>query len=338
MADLRFEQKQVSESFNFKDLHYMSAHSLGTTTDCFVYGKQRLHLYLTESWVDKKFEYGGLGFKDTNVLLTSEELDKIPLGKAQVSLDSIPFETIIRNGLRFKIHDDERKFWESQSSSHSDTFKKLNEGFEKDYAGLLTKTIESGFGVVAPPQRVDNGSEAVVAVDESKSDPSAQPEEHESFDALNNIDKIVDRKASEINDVELLLGTSGHTYGITKKNKSVGKSQLVGGFSSGKYVPLDSQCPGVELSWSDGDQTLVQVDQSGIKPENLNMETMTLYKYCVTLEASKKVTNHKFSYSKIERKKGADDTDGFEVEISTPSKYISQNAAKDDPIQAFQGL
>ena len=333
MADLRFsgQQSNVQNNFTFQDLHYFSAHSLGTEEQ-FDYGRQRLHLYLSNSWIEKKFEHAGLKFSDSEVELTQEELKNIPYASAKSSLDSIKFEVIVRAGSKYKIHEDEAKYWESQASSHSDLFKKHKESFEKQHACLLSKIVESGFGVVAPPPRTDNASEAVVFVDDDKVDPVAKPAEHDSFQALNAIDPISLRTPSEISDIELLLGESGHTYMMSKKNKTIGKSQMVGGFSSGKYFPADHKDPGVAVCWPEGDQTLIQVDQSGIKPENTNVDTMSLYKYCVMLEASKKITEHKFSYSTVERKTGDGDTDGFMVDIKTPSKYVTQHMTKDDHI------
>ena len=99
----------MQNKFTFQDLHYLSAHSLGTEEQ-FDYGRQRLHLYLSNSWIEKKFEHAGLKFSDSEVELTQEELKNIPFASAKSSLDSIKFEVIVRAGSKYKIHEDEAKY------------------------------------------------------------------------------------------------------------------------------------------------------------------------------------------------------------------------------------
>ena len=117
----------------------------------------------------------------------------------------------------------------------------------------------------------------------------------------------------------------------SKKGKTLAKHVLLGGFGSGKYFPSDVDDAGVALVWPRGDQSILQVDMSGLKPETTNIETMTLYKYLYTLERNKKVTEHKFSYSNIKRLESDSEKDKFEVSVATPMKYVTKLIGAAEP-------
>ena len=73
----------------------------------------------------------------------------------------------------------------------------------------------------------------------------------------------------------------------------------------------------MELTWPQGDRTLVQLDHSSISPESSQVEVMTLYRMLVLLEKIKKVSDHKLSYTQVKRGDlGAGQTDSFNVTIT----------------------
>ena len=79
---------------------------------------------------------------------------------------------------------------------------------------------------------------------------------------------------------------------------------------------------GVELTWSQGDKTLVQIDHSSIVPENGHIETTTLYRVLILLEKTKRVTEFKLSYSQCVREdSGASGQDTFKVTLVEQNKY-----------------
>lgn len=81
--------------------------------------------------------------------------------------------------------------------------------------------------------------------------------------------------------------------------------------SEGKNVPME---------FPEGDRSLIQVDMSSLQPENTGCEVMSLYKYLVNLERSKRVTQYDVSYSEITRKQGPGQ-DGFEVSQKNGHMY-----------------
>lgn len=88
-------------------------------------------------------------------------------------------------------------------------------------------------------------------------------------------------------------------------------------------MPSADPAEGVEVKWSQGDKTLIQVDMSALVPANTGFECMSLYRYLLLLEKQKKVTRYELSYSKCSRASSADGdlADSFQVEIADPHKY-----------------
>ena len=66
------------------------------------------------------------------------------------------------------------------------------------------------------------------------------------------------------------------------------------------------------MEFVDGDRSLVQIEMSSLQPENAGFEVMTLYKYLVTLERTKRITQYDVSYSEVSRRVGSGQ-DGFDV-------------------------
>ena len=90
-----------------------------------------------------------------------------------------------------------------------------------------------------------------------------------------------------------------------------------------RFVPTASGSEGVDLSWPDGDKTLVQVDLASISPQNAAMEIMTVYRFLLMLEKQKKLTKYELSYTTCTRASSADASlsDGFKIEVSEPHRF-----------------
>ena len=88
-------------------------------------------------------------------------------------------------------------------------------------------------------------------------------------------------------------------------------------------MPATDPADGVQLKWSEGDKTLIQVEMAGLAPANTGFECMTLYRYLLLLEKQKKVTRYELSYTKCTRAPSSDGdlADSFKVEIADPHKY-----------------
>ena len=86
-----------------------------------------------------------------------------------------------------------------------------------------------------------------------------------------------------------------------------------------RYVPIqalegDAANKNVILDWPESDKTPIQVDMSSLNVDNQGLPCMSLYKYLVTLEKSKRVTQYEISYSECTRKTGGNE-DGFNVKV-----------------------
>ncbi|CAK9068870.1 unnamed protein product, partial [Durusdinium trenchii] len=86
----------------------------------------------------------------------------------------------------------------------------------------------------------------------------------------------------------------------------------------------------VQLEWHAGDKTPIQVDMSSLNADSqAGFPCMTLYKYLVSLERSKRVTKYDLSYSECQRKTGGSD-DGFEIKIKEGAAHVYQTMTNTD--------
>ena len=88
-------------------------------------------------------------------------------------------------------------------------------------------------------------------------------------------------------------------------------------------MPATDASVGVEVAWPEGDKTMIQVDLSGICPQNTSCEVMSVYRYLMMLEKQKKVTKYDMSYTKCSRTPTSDGqlSDSFKIEIGDPHKF-----------------
>ena len=93
-----------------------------------------------------------------------------------------------------------------------------------------------------------------------------------------------------------------------------------------RYVPTSEAGDGVALEWPEKDKTLVQVDQSSVTPESNQIQVMSLYRFLVQLERTKKLSVYQLSYSECTRKPtntASGNSDGFEITLKDAQKYKS---------------
>jgi hypothetical protein len=326
VLNLRLGEKLPSCKFDFNKLYYLSTHILNGDA-VKNYGKARLQQEATEAWITKRLIYAGITYDDSKVSLNDAELDLIPGSKILSSVDALKFEICVRNGTNIDVHPDECRYWDAQDLEFSSKFLVLKKEHDQKWRSLLANIIGNTLSDPAeedgPAGESDVSSHQLLQVSVDK------PQEFESEAALNAADPIKDRAISEEADIEMLLGTSGCTYLLSKKGKSLAKFTSLAGYGTGKYFSADTAEAGVPLDFEAGDQTWIQVDTNGINPDTTAIETQTVYKYLVSLEKMKKVTDYKMSYLKLKRKDGAGaDVDGFTVEIEKNMKYSSVQIGK----------
>ncbi|CAK9000441.1 unnamed protein product, partial [Durusdinium trenchii] len=93
-----------------------------------------------------------------------------------------------------------------------------------------------------------------------------------------------------------------------------------------RYVPVEPGASAEEegkypgLDWEDGDKTTIQVDTSSLQPESTAQETMTIYKYLLMLERTKKVTEYSLSYS-VRTRRATSGADGFDIAAKNKHTY-----------------
>ena len=74
------------------------------------------------------------------------------------------------------------------------------------------------------------------------------------------------------------------------------------------------------FGWKKGDKTLVSIDMSSLNPETVGFETMSIYKYLVTIEKQKRVTKYDISYSECKRA-GNGGGDSFDISVKNGHSF-----------------
>ena len=77
------------------------------------------------------------------------------------------------------------------------------------------------------------------------------------------------------------------------------------------------------MKWNvDSDRSLVQIDDSTIRQDASSISTMSLYKLLITLEKTKRITEHRLSYIEVKRKQETEeDLDGFNGVVRSQQKF-----------------
>ena len=75
------------------------------------------------------------------------------------------------------------------------------------------------------------------------------------------------------------------------------------------------------VQWKDNDKSLIQVDMSSINAENSSFDVMSLYRYLVLLERTKKITKYEVTYTEVVRSSDGATGDGFQVKLVKPHRF-----------------
>ena len=104
-----------------------------------------------------------------------------------------------------------------------------------------------------------------------------------------------------------------------------------------RFVPDRAGEEGLAVQWTDNDKTLIQVDSSSLNAENASFDVMSLYRYLILLERTKKVTKYEVTYTDISRSSDGATGDGFQVKLVQPHRFkpILGDGAKTPSCKAF---
>lgn len=293
-------------------LHYLS---VGFVDDV-EFGKARLACELTDLWLDKKLDMPGCSFKSEPPTLSQGEIDKIPgAAVATGSVDRLKLEVCVRDGAKICIKPDEDRYWRAQGGVIAEEYQTLKDDHEKNFEKLLANIIKR-------PQS-GGSSEPNNEPPEEQADTSQDSAliELESLEKLKETDTISEDVVSEVPDVNILRCESGKVFLLAKKDKALTKYTQLGGFGTGAYISTSDPTGGV--AWNvTSDKSLIQVDDSTLRADATSTTVMSLYKLLVTLEKTKRVTDHKISYLDVKRKEESEEElDGFTVSIRNPQKF-----------------
>ena len=293
-------------------LHYMSVSFI----DDAEFGRARLMSELAEYWLDRKLDIAGLGFNEPQPTLSPEELAKVPGAEVAMggSVDKLKLEVCVRDGLRVLIKPDEDRYWSAQAGEIGEQYALLKSDHILNYESMLEDVVQKA-------NSTDKGKAEVKAPEDGEGQDAELPK-YESLDALRAAEKVEEEVVSEVPDVTVLRCESGKVYIMaTKKEKLLPKYSQLGGFGTGAYIAASDPQPGV--SWNvTTDKAICQVDESTLRTDANSISTMSLYKMLVTLEKTKRVSEHKLSYLEVKRKDDGDgDVDGFEVTVRAHNKY-----------------
>lgn len=300
-------------SLETSKLHYLSLNFLEEPS----FGRARLQSELTDCWLDKKFEIGGLAFNGNAPQLTQAKIDRVPGAAAATGhVDKLRLEVCVRDGARIVIKPDEDRYWMAQGGSLTDEYVALKEDHKKNYEKLLCSLMPHGTS--------GQGSEEQPAANETtaaETGDAGPPVEVDSLDKVKEAEKIEEELPSEVADISILRCASGKIYLLAKKDKLIPKHCRLGGFGTGAYVSTTDPAPGVK--WNvDSDRSLVQIDDSTIRQDASSISTMSLYKLLITLEKTKRITEHRLSYIEAKRKEETEeDLDGFNVVARSQQKF-----------------
>ena len=316
MLQLKAKNEKIG-SLEPGKLHYLSVSFI----DDVEFGKARLLCELTDHWLDKTIQVPGFKFKAEAPKITEAEIAKIPGAAAAVSsVDKIKFEVCVRDGARVIIKPDEDRYWSAQKGALSEEYASLKEDHVKTYEKLLSN-IMPGFSGTGASLNGAPGEDDPPGVNETVDPNASEPLVYESVEKLKENESVAEEVASEIPEVTIYRCESGRIFIMAKKDKSLPKHCQLGGFGTGTYVSADDTAEGV--AWNvTSDKALVQVDDSTIRQDATSVTTMSLYRLLVTLEKTKRVTEHKLSHLEVSRKQESEDElDGFLVTVRSQQKY-----------------
>ena len=199
--------------------------------------------------------------------------------------------------------------------------------------------IDAGLASIIQPatgtfNAADAGAERETDAGHGANDAAAgtpSPEEFESLAKLNETDPIEETVVSEVAGVKILKARSKCLYLMldaddAPQEKILPRKSQLGGYGSGAYAKAEDPAAGVEYKMKKGDSSLVQFDESSLKPESSNIEVWSLYKMIVQVEKAKRLPKVNVSFLKVTRKSDAESLDGFDIEVQAKMKYQPSGA------------
>jgi hypothetical protein len=149
----------------------------------------------------------------------------------------------------------------------------------------------------------------------------AEIDELNSTAELEAKDPIVSRTVSEENDVEILGTKAGAVYLLSKKGRNVPRNTAFGSTGTGKYVTVDNPEDGYHVSLT-SDSDVILVEMAGLNAADSTIQAMTIYKYIVLLERTKKISKYQFSFFTASRE-AKNNQDGFKITSTKDMKFIT---------------
>ena len=177
-------------------------------------------------------------------MLTQTELEKIEGYEVVENIDKLKLDVCVRNGTQMVIHADTVAYWRSQPSQFSDRFEEMYKHHMSKYADKVASLCPKDD--TNNKQSKDADTAAAEGQLDSKADDEGSMEAPEEFDSVDKMpEKVSKRQPSDEHDVEILEGSGGSVFLISKKGKSMARYTQIAGVGQGRFVPVESEETGV---------------------------------------------------------------------------------------------
>ena len=251
----------------------------------------------------QKWEIGGVKFQPDMPELTDSEIASVPGAKASLGrLDEVQWEVLERLNDKMVIKRDEEKFCSAQPGQIGEQFKNLKD----QHAELLLRTqantsVDDGETAAAP-----TGSRT--GAETGGGGPSSSPalKELESVSKLDETHGIELKVSSEVANVELILCKDASVWVVAAQDKTLAKHVVLGGAGTEQWVPESEAENSIPFKLSDGDKTIVQLDEASFAQEASGISSLSIYKMLLRSEKDKGVVEHKISFLTVERLQNID--------------------------------
>ena len=306
---MRLENADLKGGFNTSMLYYHSIGWIGRDT----FGHARLTREVTDAWMARRFAHGGQQFTLEAPELTPAELGLIP-GASTENADELVLEVLEKSGAGgFTVKADEHKYWSMQTGE-----------ILQQYNDLKERNAELMIQLFGHPAANSTPSGTSTAEKIESEETPIAGFELESMAKLEEAHGIETKCNTEIASVQLVLAKDKSVWLVSSQDKALARHQVLGGFGTGQWVPEADSADGIDFKMEQGDQTLVQLEESSFNAEAQGFSTHSLYKLLVRSEREKGIVEHKVSFLGIQRKS---DTalevgcDGFDVVVKTAMKF-----------------
>ena len=251
--------------------------------------------------------------------LTDSEIASVPGAKASLGrLDEVQWEVLERLNDKMVIKRDEEKFWSAQPGQIGEQFKNLKDQHAELLLRTQANTSVDDVEAAATPTGSRTGAET------GGGGPSSSPalKELESVSKLDETHGIELKVSSEVANVELILCKDASVWVVAAQDKTLAKHVVLGGAGTGQWVPESEAENSIPFKLSDGDKTIVQLDEASFAQEASGISSLSIYKMLLRSEKDKGVVEHKISFLTVERLQNIDaGGDGFELKIKSPMVF-----------------